>query len=117
MKVIIAGSRGVSPDPDSISEALIHAFGPDAVTEVVSGTARGADEAGEEWALLNHKPVRQFAAAWGRDGKRAGKIRNGLMGEYADALLAFWDGESPGTAHMIAFMVSIGKPVKVVRWC
>ena len=40
-------------------------------------------------------------ADWDLDGKSAGFKRNVKMAEYADALVAFWDGESKGTKHMI----------------
>ena len=32
------------------------------------------------------------------------------MGEEADALIAFWDGKSKGTAHMIKTMKRNNKP-------
>lgn len=35
------------------------------------------------------------------------------MAQYADALIAVWDGESKGTLHMINSMNNIGKPVFV----
>jgi hypothetical protein len=38
------------------------------------------------------------------------------MSEYADALLAFWDGTSPGTKNMIKCMKLEGKPYKVVTY-
>ena len=34
-------------------------------------------------------------------GKRAGVRRNEEMADMADALIAIWDGSSPGTKHMI----------------
>ena len=42
-------------------------------------------------------------------------MRNREMAEYADALLAVWDGESKGTANMILEMHRMGKPVFVWR--
>jgi hypothetical protein len=35
------------------------------------------------------------------------------MAQYADALVAVWDGESRGTDHMIGEMQKLGKPVSV----
>lgn len=35
------------------------------------------------------------------------------MAEYADGLLALWDGESKGTLHMIDCMRRLGKPYEV----
>lgn len=72
------------------------------ITEVVSGTCYGADLVGEEWAEKNGVLVARFPADWRNLGRRAGFTRNTQMAKYADALLALWDGVSPGTAHMIA---------------
>lgn len=110
MKVIIAGSRGIT-DP-ALVEWATQASGF-AITEVVSGGARGVDRLGEEWAASKNIPIRQFIPDWDKLGKRAGMIRNADMGIYADALVALWDNESRGTAMMIEFMKRLGKPVFV----
>jgi hypothetical protein len=41
---------------------------------------------------------------------------NGQMVERADAVLAFWDGASPGTADTIRKAQAAGLPVTVVRF-
>jgi len=98
MKVIIAGGR------DFTNYALVEdaikcsAF---EITQVVSGKAKGVDTLGEVWALANNVPVEAFPADWSQHGRAAGPIRNREMAEYADALIAIWDGESKGTANMI----------------
>lgn len=111
MKVIIAGSRNIS-DGFPIINAAVLASGFD-VTEVVSGTAQGIDRAGEAWAYEMELPVRYFPANWQKDGKSAGYRRNYQMADYADALIAIWDGKSKGTDHMITTMKAINKPVYV----
>lgn len=102
MRVIIAGSRTVTR-LSAVRQAIIDSgFN---ITEVVSGGAAGVDRLGERWARINSVPVKRFPAAWrDRDGcvnRGAGMIRNRQMGEYAEALIAVWDGESPGTKDMI----------------
>ena len=97
MRVIIAGSRGIT-DYEEVKKA-VNASGFN-ITEVVSGKARGVDTLGEQWADENGIPVKPFPAKWGR-GMNAGHIRNGEMAEYAHALIALWDGKSTGTADMI----------------
>lgn len=98
MRTIIAGSReGFNSNDVKIATALC---GFD-IIEVVSGTARGVDRLGEEWASLNNIPVKKFPADWNGLGKKAGYVRNEQMAEYADALVALWDGNSRGTKHMI----------------
>lgn len=99
MKVIIAGSRNITPKEFYNSLK----FFPDewVVSEVVSGTARGVDRMGEVLAKSQDITIKQFPADWDEYGKRAGMIRNGEMADYADALFAVWDGKSKGTKQMI----------------
>ncbi len=81
--------------------------------EIVSGRAKGPDTFGEWWALvLNGGNIKFFPADW-KLGSKAGFIRNEQMGDYADALIAFWDGKSRGTKHMIEYMMKLGKPIRV----
>lgn len=101
MKTVIAGSR--SATFDQTIKALELCPWASEITEVVSGTARGADAHGEIWATLNRLPIRRFPADWGRYGKRAGPLRNEEMARYADALVVVWLNKSRGTAHMIEF--------------
>lgn len=99
MKTIIAGSREFT-DLDYMS-ACIEAldFTP---TVIISGTARGADRLGEVWASKHSIPIDKFPADWNRYGNSAGFIRNQEMAAEGDVLLAFWNGKSKGTNHMIA---------------
>lgn len=98
MKVIIAGSRNGISYSDVKKAIEDSGF---KITEVVSGTARGVDRFGEQWAIENNITVKPFPADWNTYGKRAGYLRNTQMADYADALIAVWDGESRGTKHMI----------------
>lgn len=98
MKVIIAGSRNGIIYSDVKKAIEDSGF---KITEVVSGTARGVDRFGEQWAIENNVAIKRFPADWDTYGKRAGYLRNTQMAEYADALIAVWDGESRGTKHMI----------------
>lgn len=112
MKVIIAGSREVTSYAAVRAAVTLSGF---AVSEVVSGTARGVDKLGEQWAVDHAVPVHPMPADWPRHGSAAGRLRNNDMAEYADALVAVWDGRSPGTKHMIEAMQKRGKPTFVYR--
>lgn len=110
MRVIIAGSRtmlDVGTVFDAITEADFE------ITEIVSGLAAGPDNIGKEIGLAAGIKVAEFPADWKTYGNKAGNIRNKQMGLYANALIAIWDGISPGTKHMIAYMKSLKKPVYV----
>jgi hypothetical protein len=97
MKTIIAGGRDVT-EYFHLEEAL-ESYRND-ITEVVSGGASGADALGERYARGSKLPIKRFPADWSQ-GKAAGPIRNRQMAEYAEALIAIWDGKSRGTANMI----------------
>lgn len=105
LSVIVAGSREIldvlseNGQRRIVAEAIRESGFP--VAEVVSGTARGVDRLGEEWAVEHDVPVARFPADWDRHGRSAGYIRNEEMAEYADALVAIHVNESPGTGHMV----------------
>jgi len=81
---------------------------------IVSGTARGADTLGERYAQERGYSIEQYPADWEHAGKAAGLIRNAQMASVADALIAFWDGQSRGTAHMIELARKHELQVRVV---
>lgn len=109
MKLIIAGSRSITLEPEEINQILAdHSVWP---TEVVSGTAAGVDRSGEKFAHAYGVPVAEFPADWNGLGKKAGHIRNNQMAAYGDALLLIWDGQSPGSKGMKRDMVKWDKPV------
>jgi hypothetical protein len=98
VRTIIAGSRSVTDY--AVVEEAVRASGFE-VTSTLCGCARGVDKRGAEWAAENHLPTVHYPADWKKHGKSAGIIRNEEMAANADALVAVWDGKSPGTAHMI----------------
>ena len=110
MKTIIAGSRTI--EDYATVEAAIAASGF-TITQVVSGCARGVDRLGEQWGYAHNALIARFPADWKRYEKRAGIIRNKEMAAYADALVAVWDGQSTGTAHMIRMARARGLQVYV----
>lgn len=112
MKTIVAGSRTYT-NYVFVALALDAHLTPD-VDEIVSGGARGADSLGERYAREHHLNLTVFPAKWAENGRGAGIIRNGEMAKYADELVAFWNGRSPGTKNMIETMKGLGKPVLVI---
>ncbi len=112
MRTIIAGSRGFwKPSFDIYMKFHAEGLG---ITQVVCGQARGPDTWGGEWAYANDIPIKYFPANWDMLGKRAGYVRNQQMADNADMLIAFWDGKSRGTKHMIDIANAKGLKVIVV---
>lgn len=116
MKVIVAGSRTFEDRVLAFAklDRILAKVGPEGCV-IVSGGARGADRIGEAYARARGMACEVMAADWSR-GRGAGYERNRRMAAAADALVAFWDGESRGTADMIRLMQAAGKPVRVVRF-
>lgn len=113
MKTIIAGCRDFS-DYKLLKEKVDWYRKDHEITEIVSGTASGADQMGEDYAINHDIPIKEFPADWDKHGKAAGPIRNRQMAEYADCLIAVWDGESRGTKNMIDEMNKLKKPVFMI---
>lgn len=112
MKCIIAGSRDGFTYNDVVKALEESGFSKE-ITEVVSGGARGVDRYGEEWANCNGVAIKRFIPDWNGLGKKAGHIRNRRMGDYADSLVALWDGKSSGTKGMIEYAQQKGLKIYV----
>lgn len=128
LRVIIAGSRDFDEFPklmnscnDILSDIVDKNNNLDKI-RIVSGTARGADRLGEQYAKVAGYEVSRFPADWDGLGKRAGYVRNAEMAKYAMAdgncgvLIAFWDGKSKGTKHMIDLADKNGLVAHIVRF-
>ena len=119
LKLIIAGSRNFYNYillESTLAKLLSKYDDLSKQIEVVSGHALGTDRLGEIWAEHHNIKVTTFPANWQLHGKRAGYLRNIEMAEYADALVAFWDGMSKGTKHMIDIAKSKNLQVRVIKF-
>ena len=132
LKVIIAGGRKFNDYPllcNSVEAVLINYKLSD--IEIVCGEASGADALGKQWALAHRVKVTPFPAAWkdltakpcvikrnkyGEYNALAGTNRNHAMGDYADGLIAFWNGTSTGTKDMIDYANKLKLMVEVIRY-
>ena len=115
MRLIIAGGRDFS-DYNLLQDSANRFIGKEQNVIIISGLAKGADTLGLQYAGDYGYTVEGFAAEWNKYGRSAGIKRNKYMAKNADSLLAFWDGKSKGTMHMIDFADSIGLRVEVVHY-
>ena len=114
-KFIIAGSRNFD-DYKLLSNTLYEMVMYDPDAEIVSGGSKGADKMGEKFAKSYGLMLKIFPADWSKHGKAAGPIRNKQMAEYADCLIAFWDGKSRGTKSMIDLAKKEGLKVYIIEY-
>lgn len=120
MKVIIAGGRDFT-NVNVMATTLNNLQDVDHVIEIekltlICGMARGADLTAYKLFREVGLPIKMYPADWDQYGKQAGFIRNTQMADVADMLIAFWDGESRGTAHMINTMKQQHKSVFVFNY-
>lgn len=119
MKVIIAGGRDFKNEPlliQSVNDLMNEQSLENHEFEVISGGAKGADSMGRQLAEGNRLVLHLYPAQWDRFGKSAGYLRNEQMADIADYLLAFWDGKSKGTKHMIDIAERLNIPTTVINY-
>lgn len=110
MRVIVCGSRRWR-DRDAIVNRL---FDLPVDSVIVHGGAQGADRIAQQEAQKLGFLIEEHRAEWGTYGKRAGLLRNTHMASLgADLCIAFWDGRSTGTQHMIEQAKAYGIPVEI----
>ena len=106
MRVAIVGSRGIT-----VSELGRYVSAGD---EIVSGGAVGVDACAAAYARKEGLTLTEFLPQYQRYGRAAPLLRNRAIVEYADKVIAFWDGASKGTLSVIRLAEALGKPCEVI---
>lgn len=117
-RLIVCGSRSWTHAP-TIHAKLNQLLIKGRKITLVHGDAQGADKIAKQWGenvggryvtVEPHPPNYLFG-----EKAQAPLVRNEEMAKAgADLCLAFWDGQSRGTAHMIAQAVRHRIPVEIV---
>lgn len=118
IKLIIAGGRDFN-DYNKLEEVCDHMLEKVSQTHhisIISGGVRGADALAMRYAEHRGYDLIVMNADWDTHGKSAGYKRNAAMAEVATHLIAFHDGESRGTKHMIDIAHSMKIKVHVSHY-
>ena len=106
MKVAVIGSRG-------ITDADISKYIPTDAELIISGGALGVDTLAERYAdergikkLILYPDYKLY-------GRNAPLIRDRLIVDHADVVIALWDGESRGTKYTVTYAKRRGVPCKL----
>jgi hypothetical protein len=111
IKLAVVGSRGFCDY--NLMKAVLSDYG---ISMIISGGARGADALAELYAKDMGIEFKVIPAEWDKYGKSAGFIRNQEIIKECDECVAFWDGQSRGTAHDIELCKKYNKPCNVVTY-
>ena len=108
MKLAIVGSR-------NISGVNIEEYLPEGLEEIVSGGARGIDSVAAAYAKSHGIKLVEFLPDYKKYGRVAPLRRNDEIADYADEVIAFWDGVSSGTKYTVEAFKKRGKPVRIMK--
>ena len=121
MIVIVCGSRDVQPTVrNTVVEVLNSLEKP---FDMYSGGAKGIDTMAVDWAKQNNIVYKEYYPDWKNKGKAAGYYRNAEMmsdaiskcGVENVSVLAFWNGRSSGTKHMIELAEKYSTKLSIVN--
>lgn len=116
-RIIVAGSRTIQSDrvvEQRISRVL-EGKPQSTVPVFVTGDAKGVDQSAQVFADTFNFEHRLFEAEWETYGKAAGPKRNREMADFADTLIAIWDGSSRGTESMIEEALKAGLEIHIFQ--
>ena len=106
MKIAVIGSRSIKVE--DIGRYITDG------QEIVSGGAVGVDACAAEYAKENGIKLTVFLPQYEKYGRAAPIVRNKEIVDYADKIIAFWDGSSKGTLSVIKYAQKVAKPCEVI---
>lgn len=118
---LIVGSRGFN-DYNKLCEVVDKVLSQkqDKHIVIVAGGAEGADALAEQYARERNYQLVVMMADWEKDGKAAGFLRNERMHKFISekedrGVIAFWDGESKGTAHSFSLAKRYSNQIRLCK--
>lgn len=115
MKLAIAGSRNFNDF--AFLELKINELRKQyAIDSLISGGAKGADLLAEQYAAKYHLAIECVLPDWKMHSHGAGHRRNEIIVQKCDLLIAFWDGKSKGTKHIIEYAQKQNKQVYIFNY-
>ena len=82
---------------------------------IISGGAPGTDTLAKQYAIQNKIEFLEFPSDYKKFGDKAKHIRDKLIVEECDEIIAFWDGECEGTKYTMDYAKQLGKPVTLIQ--
>ena len=114
MRLAIIGSRSFN-NYDSFEKTIFKNYKIENIKEIISGGAEGTDTLAEEFAIKYSIPMSIFIPDWDLYGDYAKDIRNILIIDSSDEVIAFWDSISKGTKHLIDISNKAKKKLIIIK--
>jgi hypothetical protein len=116
MKLAVIGSRDFT-EYDFFKEKLEYLTQniEEDIVYVSGGCKNSADELIKKYCKENNYELIEFLPDYKQYGKAATHIRNSQIVEFSDALIAFFNGSSPGSKSTISKAKKKGLKVKIVK--
>ena len=111
MKLAIIGTKKFT-DFTFLSSILKEIFN---IKMIISGGTFGTDTLAKKFAIQNKIKFKEFPPDYKKFGDKAKHIRDKLIVEECDELIAFWDGKCEGTNYTMDYAKQLGKPVKIIQ--
>ncbi len=112
-RIVIGGCRTF--DNYKIFEEAVDSYlnhiSPQGDIVILSGHCRGTDMLAEKYAKIRNYKLEIIPAQWKLYGKSAGPIRNRIMVESSNCVIAFWDNKSRGTKNLVYLANQFNKPL------
>lgn len=113
MKIAIIGSRETGNiNFEELLKKHLLIFPTDII---ISGGARGIDTLAAQYARKHGMKLLEFRPDYATFGRGATFVRNRLIVDMADVVLAFWNGTSRGTKYTIEYAKKKYVPVIIIR--
>ena len=108
MKIAVIGSRDIVPNIEKIIRDIQKITAEKPI--IISGGAKGTDQQAKKaaqqmrWEYIEYRPNYELY-----NKKSAPIIRNKMIIDEAEYIIAYWNGESKGTAQAIEYAKKKGK--------
>jgi predicted Rossmann fold nucleotide-binding protein DprA/Smf involved in DNA uptake len=111
MRVAVIGSKEFT-DYSQLKSVIDSISG---ISVIISGGVLGTDTLARKYAHRHNIKFLEFSPDFKKHGNEAKHIRDRLIVEHCEKIIAFWDGECEGTKYTMDFAKQQGKPVKVIK--
>lgn len=113
MKIAIIGSRECGNI--NLERELVKRFEILKNDTIISGGARGIDTLAAQFARKHGIKLLEFRPDYATYGRGATFVRNRLMVDMADVVVAFWNGSSRGTKYTFEYAKKKYVPVVIIK--